>query len=295
MASIKEIRERMKSIQETMKITNAMYLIASSKLKKARKQLQDVEPFFRRTQSTISEILACSPEIEHPYFDLRTDVTHKKCGYLVISADKGLSGSYNHNVLKFAEACIEQTADPAVFLVGRMGQQYFERKKVMIDAEFLYMAQDPSVYNARTITETLLEHFQKGRLDEVYVIYTEMVSSLRQEPRVIKLLPLDKNALASPEAPAPEKKEYRQIAAYVPSTHAVLDRLVPNYIKGIVYGALVESFASLQSARMTAMDNSTKNAKEIIKNLSLLYNRARQAAITQEISEIVGGAEALSK
>ena len=290
MASIREIRERMKSINDTMKITNAMYLISSSKLKKARKQLADVEPYFEKIQSTICDILQHTPEMRHAYFDERNELRHKKRGYIVVTADKGLSGAYNHNIIKLAEQYVGQHRDNALFVVGQVGRVYFARHKIEVDGEFLYTAQDPSIYRAREIAESMIDLFNRRYLDEVYILFTNMVSPVRLEPAVVKLLPLDKNMMGD------EKRldtKYEQFATYVPSPDAVLDRIVPNFIKGIIFGALVESFSSEQSARMTAMDAATKSAKDMIKELSLQFNRARQAAITQEISEIVGGADAL--
>ena len=175
-------------------------------------------------------------------------------------------------------------------MVGQVGRAYFARKQIEVDGEFLYTAQDPSIYRAREIAETMIDLFNRRYLDEVYILFTNMVSPVRLEPAVVKLLPLDKNMMGD------EKRldtKYEQFATYVPSPDAVLDRIVPNFIKGVIFGALVESFSSEQSARMTAMDAATKSAKDMIKELSLQFNRARQAAITQEISEIVGGAGAL--
>lgn len=288
MAGVTEVREHMRSVSETVKITNAMYLISSSKLKKARKQLDEVKPYFEKLQSTIADILRHSPDMNHPYFDKRPEVEVKKRGYVVITADKGLAGAYNHNVLKMAEAQLQEPGEHSLYVVGQAGRNYFNHRKIPIDAEFLYTAQDPTVPRARDISDLLVNFYNRGLIDECYITYTHMVSPLLLQPRTIKILPLDKEAMTSS---APETKRYRQIAAYIPSVNAVLDNVVPGYVKGIIFGALVESFSSEQSARMTAMDAATKNAREMIKSLSLEYNRARQAAITQEISEIVGGAD----
>lgn len=288
MANMSEIRSRMKSIKETMQITNAMYLIASAKLKKARKQLRDTEPYFEKMQSTIADIIKHTPEASHAFFDERKETENKKYGYIVVTADKGLAGAYNHNILKLAEQQLSKHSDNKLFVIGQMGRQYFKQKGIPIDVEFLYTAQDPTIYRARAIAEIMIELYQKRILDEVYVIYTKMVSSVRLEPEIIQLLPLVKKEWTETEL----KTKYEQIATYVPSPDAVLDTLVPNYIKGLLFGTLVEAFSSEQTARMTAMDAASKSAKDMIKDLSLLYNRARQSAITQEISEIVGGAEA---
>ena len=193
MESIKEIRTHIDSVQQTLKITNAMYLISSSKLRKARQQLINVQPYFTKTRQTISDILHRTEDVEHIYFDRRPDKPHK-VGYIVITGDKGLAGAYNHNVLRMAEEHMKQFDDTTLFLIGQVGRSYFRHKGVDIAVEFMYTAQDPTAYRAREIAETIVEHFRKGRLDEVYIVYTEMVTSMTLEPRILKLLPLDRDA-----------------------------------------------------------------------------------------------------
>lgn len=289
MASVTEIRTRIKSVEQTLKITNAMYLISSSKLKKARGQLADVVPYFQKVNSTIADILRHSPDISHPFFEPRAN-SPKKTGYIVITGDKGLAGAYNHNVCKLAESFLADAGAPTLFVIGQVGRHYFLNKKIPIDAEFMYTAQDPTVFRAREISETMVDLYLRGQLDEVNVIFTEMVTPLHLEPKMLKILPLDKKAVTD----AVEKQErYREILTYVPTVEAVIDNLVPGYVKGIMFGAMVESFCSEQNARMTAMDSATQSARKLIKGLNLQYNRARQAAITQELTEIVGGAEGL--
>ncbi|MGO5094818.1 ATP synthase F1 subunit gamma [Agathobaculum sp. LCP25S3_E8] len=291
MAGIKEIRTHINSVQQTLKITNAMYLISSSKLRKARQQLNNVEPYFLKITSTISDILHRSPEIEHIYFDKREDVAEHKVGFIVITGDKGLAGAYNPNVLRLAEEHLAKVAHPTLFLIGQTGRSYFAARNIPIDGEFMYTAQDPTVSRARDIADTFIRLFRTRELDEVYVVYTEMVSPVRLEPKVRKLLPLDIDAFQW-EPRQGEDGPYRQTVTYVPSADRVLSQVVPAYVKGTLFGTLVESFCSEQNARMTAMDTSTDNARDMLKTLSLRYNRARQAAITQEITEIVGGAQA---
>ena len=292
MASIKEIRTHIKSVEQTLKITNAMYLISSSNLRKARKQLNDVEPYFQKIDATICDILHQSPEIRHCYFDKREHIpaAQRKAGYIVITADKGLAGAYNHNVLKLAEAAMAKSAQPTLFLVGQVGRAYFTQKDVTIDGEFLYTAQDPTLFRAQEISDIMLRLFQQGMLDDVYMIFTEMESPLHMVPKKYKLLPLDEHNF--PQWKNTSDSRYQQTVSYVPSPDAVLSHIVPGYVKGMIFGGLVESYCSEQNARMQAMDSSTKNAKELLKQLSLVYNRARQSAITQEITEVVGGAQA---
>ncbi|WP_206458846.1 ATP synthase F1 subunit gamma [Anaerovorax sp. IOR16] len=287
MANMREIRIRMKSIQDTMKITNAMYLISSSKLKKARKVLDDTMPYFVTLQKTIHDILLHSPDISHAYFDKRElkPKENKKKAYIVITADKGLAGGYNHNVIKLAEQEMAKSKHNILFAVGQVGRQYFQRKKEEMANDFFYTNYNPTRYRARCITETIIDGFNKGEIDEVYMVYTKMVTPMKAEAEVIQLLPLSQGEFVSME-----KEEYKHFAEYSPSPQVVMNHLVPNYIKGFIYGAMVEAFSAEQHARMTAMQSATDSAKDMIRQLSLLYNRARQAAITQEINEVVSGA-----
>lgn len=290
MANMREIKTRMKSIEDTLKITNAMYLISSSKLKKARKQLQETTPYFELIQATLVDIMAHSPSLKHPFLDKREHVEKKKKGYLIMTADRGLAGAYNHNVIKMAEEQIAGDPDSRLFVIGYMGRNYFGRRNEAIKNEdFFYTTQDPTTYRARRIAEALISYYLKGELDEVYIIYTKMVSSMASEPRMVKVLPLNREDYQVSEKKPPRYTEFQ------PSIEAVMDRLVPNYIKGLVYGALVESFSSELNARMMAMEGASKSAREMIRSLGLLYNRARQAVITQEITEIAAGAKALRK
>ena len=291
MASIKEIRTHIRSVEQTLKITNAMYLISSSNLRKARKQLNDVEPYFQKIETTISDILHHSPQIDHPFFDKRPEIPpeKRKVGYIVVTGDKGLAGAYNHNILKLAEGKLAKTANPSLFVVGQVGRFYFQEHGVSIDVEFLYTAQDPTVSRARDMAELVLDLYLNRQLDEVYVLFTKMVTSFQMEPTVHKLLPLDPDVFPEYEE---NRDKYNRDVTYVPSVKAVMDRLVPGYLKGDLFGALVESYCSEQNARMTAMKSSSDNARSMLQNLNLSYNRARQAAITQEITEVVGGAQA---
>lgn len=290
MANTREIRSRIKSIQDIMKITNAMYLISSSKLKKARKSLQATKPYFEGLQSTIHDILVRAPHIHQVFFERREDIVpeERKKGYLVITADKGLAGAYNHNVIKMAEEEMKKSSNNYLFVVGQVGRQYFLKKGVNIDAEFLYTAQNPTMHRAQDISEVIIDLFTHNKLDDVYVIYTKMVTPMKAEVQFTKLLPLERRKFE-------RRAAGYQHAKFDPSPEIVMDHLVPNYLKGLIFGVLVESFSSEQNARMTAMEAATKSAKDMLKSLELAYNRARQAAITQEITEIVSGAKSLKK
>ena len=291
MAGTKEIRTRIKSVQQTLKITNAMYLISSANLRKAKGQLDRAAPYFTKIDATIADILHRSPELEHEFFDPRTDVPEqeRKVGYIVVSGDKGLAGAYNHNVLRRAEEYARRSAHPSLFVVGQVGRSYFLEHGIPIDVEFLYTAQDPNMGRARDMAELMLDLYLDGQLDEVYVLFTKMVSSFQMEPTAHKLLPLDPDVFPEYEK---NRDSYNRDVVYVPSVKAVMDRLVPGYVKGDLFGALVESYCSEQNARMTAMKSSSDNARAMLQRLNLSFNRARQAAITQEITEVVGGAQA---
>lgn len=291
MGSIKEIRNRIKSVESTLKITNAMYLISSSGLRKARKQLSNVSPYFKELSYTISDILHHSPNIEHPYFDLRPQIEpdDRKVALVLISADRGLAGSYNHNVIRLAEQQLETIKNPQLFLIGQMGRNFFSNESVPINEECLYTSQNPTLSQARSISSLLLSLYLQEDIDEIRIVYTKMINPLLLEPNVVTVLPLNRKFF--PWQPR-YKAVYPRVVSYIPSEHDVLNRLVPSYLSGMLYGSMIESFCSEQSARMTAMDASTKNAREMLKNLTLMYNRARQAAITQEINEVIGGSKA---
>lgn len=290
MANMREIKTRINSVNDIMKITNAMYLISSSKLKKARKQLEATEPYFMGLQSTMRDILEHTPEFEHIYFDKRPEIpeSERKISYIVFTSDKGLAGSFNHTMVKMAEEEMNKHKNTSLFVVGQYGRAYFTGKKIMIDGEFLYTAQDPNFYRARSMAESMIELFKHGYTDEVRVIFTGMINPVKYAPQVLKLLPLERETFKH----APDEYKYGE-ADFTPSPQKVMDYLVPSYIRGLLYGVMVESFSSEQNARMTAMDAATASAKEMIRDLSLIYNRARQAAITQEITEVVSGANGI--
>ena len=293
MASAKEIKDRMKSIQDTMKITNAMYMISSSKLKRAKKALMDTEPYFYTLQSTMSRILRHLPEMHTIYFQHDDDVVKEKKtkGYIVVTADKGMAGAYNHNVLKLAEEHIKKEEDTKLYVLGELGRHYFEHQEINIDKQFHFTVQNPSLSRARNIAETILAEYENHEVDEVYIIYTKMVNSMQAETQFLQLLPLkrsDFNVKLPVDIPMEE-------IAMKPSPEAVMDRIVPDYLVGFIYGALVESYSSEQNSRLMAMEAATESASKMLHELDILYNRARQAAITQEITEVISGAKAQKK
>lgn len=292
MASMSEIRTRISSVQDTMKITNAMYLISSAKLRKAKSGHEKVSPYFRLLQQTIADILDRCPDLEEDFFEETSPRTIPENGkrrtIIVISSDKGLAGSYNHNVFKKVEELIADDSENTLILVGHMAVNYFKNfKNVTIDEKHVYPAADPAMYRARDIAEHIIGQFLENEVDEVYVVYTDMINSMSFETQAKRIMPLSTKMFENIEV-----GEHLREPVFSPSPEAVIKHVAPNYIKGLIYGAMVESYACEQSARMTAMDNATTNAKDMIRELSLAYNRERQAAITQEITEIVGGASA---
>ena len=293
MASAKEIQDRMRSIKDTLKITNAMYMISSSKLKKSKKMLADTEPYFYTLQSEMSRILRHLPDMNSIYFKTNAEIPERKrkAGYIVITADKGLAGSYNHNILKLAEEELEKRDDYKLFVLGELGRHYFEQKGINIDKQFHFVVQDPSLSRARRIAEDLLKLYHENQLDELYIIYTTMVNAMQEEAQVAQLLPLKKTDF---KIPVPIDIPLEELALK-PSAEEVMDHIVPNYVVGFVYGALVEAFSCEQNARMMAMEGATNSAKQMLKELDIEYNRARQAAITQEITEVIAGAKSQKK
>ena len=289
MANTKEIQDRIKSINDTLKITNAMYMISSSKLKKAKKMLADTEPYFFTLQSEMSRILRHLPDMEDIYFKSNEDkpMEERKVGYIVITADKGLAGSYNHNVLKLAEEHLLSHPNHELFVLGELGRHYFEQRGIEIEKQFHYTVQNPTLNRARNIAEEIIEMYQEEKLDEVYIIYTTMVNAVQEETQILQLLPLKKTDF---NMKLPIDFPHEELALR-PSAEAVMDRIVPDYVVGFVYGALVESYSCEQNARMMAMEAASKSAKDMLHELDILYNRARQAAITQEITEVIAGAK----
>ena len=293
MANAKEIQTRMKSIQDTMKITNAMYMISSSKMQKAKKILQDTEPYFYNMQAAIARILRHMPDIQHPFFSERHLVPkdERKVGTIVITGDKGMAGAYNHNVQKMTEDFMEEVpGHHKLYVLGMVGRQYFGKRDVDMDGSFQYTVQKPTMHRARLISEEIVRAFLDRELDEVRIFYTEMQSAVAMEPVNMQLLPLKKAEFLPNQAMLADMPQEEIVLS--PSADVLLNTMIPNYLTGLIYGCLVEAYASENNARMMAMQSSTDSAKKMLRELSIEYNRARQAAITQEITEIVSGAKA---
>jgi len=279
---MKDIKRRIRSISSTKQITKAMELVASAKLRKARQKLEMTRPYYQTLVRSIREILSSTTGIRHPLLEKR-EVKNK--AFIVITGDRGLAGGYNSNVIKLAESQIDDKERAVILAVGLKGRDYFKRRDYNIVGEFLNISEEPQFIDASSIGSLAIELYKDGKVDEVNLVYTRFKSAMSQEPTILKLLPV--------ENIEEEDKGPRTLIEYEPSPEVVLDYLIPKYIHSAIYGALIESSASEQGARRTAMESATDNAEEMIEDLALKYNRARQASITQEISEIVGGAEAL--
>ena len=314
MANAKEIQNRIRSIQDTMKITRAMYMMSSMILRKAKQQLENTEPYFFGLQDQISSILYHFPDMEHIYFDNRSSdnaESFKKKAYIVLTGDKGMAGAYNHNVIKEAQALCDNSDNYMLFVVGEIGRQYFLGQGYPVKEDFRFTATNPSMHRARVITELIVDMYNREQIDEVYVIYTKMANSIKEEVDVRQLLPLKTHQFIKQEMLEKQKESFSKDGdgyddneehydndgnfLIYPSPKKVLKKVVYNYVTGFIYGALVEASASEENARMMAMQSATDNAEEMLKDLSVQYNRVRQAAITQEITEVIGGAKALKK
>lgn len=294
MATIKEIRDRINSVNDTRKITNAMYLISSTKLRRAKKMLTDTEPFFFATQAMISRLVRHLPEgVDNIFLETRLEIPEdeRRRGYIIFTDDKGLAGSYNHNVIKLAEEKIAaDKGEWKLFVIGEVGRFHFLSKGVDIEESFMFTSQNPTLHRARKIAAEILDYYYSRKLDEFYIIYTT-VQGPKIDTRFEKLLPLE--IITDIKREKPVTDAILEEFLMEPSPSAILDNIVPNYVTGFIYGALVEAFCSVQSARMMAMDSANKNAETMIAELQRTYNRQRQAMITQEITEVVSGSKAL--
>lgn len=276
--SMKDIKLRIKSVENTMQITKAMELVASSKLRKARERMESARPYFMTLFNTLSDIAAYTVDFSSPFLVKRPV---KKSAYVLIAGDRGLAGGYNNNMFKLFTAHSEGK-NAVVIPVGKKAVEFCKRRNIEIFTEEYSLVEDLSSADCTDMGDLLAESFEKGEIDEVFICYTTFVSMLSQSPEIIQVLPLiSVNA---------DTYQRNTITEYEPDPEELFHMLVPQFITGMVYGAVTESWASELAARRTAMDAASKNAQEMVSGLSLQYNRARQAAITQEITEIVAGA-----
>ena len=278
--SMKDIKLRIKSVESTMQITKAMELVASSKMRRAKERVERSRPYFETLHKTLTEIAAADPRARNPYLR-RAEI--KKTLLIVIAGDRGLAGGYNSNVLRQAQ---QEAGDVVVLPIGKRSAEYFVHHEVPLFTQEVLLAADITVGECFQLARRITEGYCKGEYDAVKICYTRFDSMMTQTASTMEVLPL------SIEPTEQQKAEARRSQIlYKPSSEEVFRAIIPEYVAGIVYGAVCESVASELAARRTAMDAATKNAGEMIDHLNLYYNRARQAAITQEITEIVAGAE----
>ncbi len=284
-ASMKNIKIRIKSVESTMQITKAMELVASSKLRKAKERVEKSRPYFKILHDTLCDIIENNREFTSD-FVIKRNV--KKVGYIVIAGDRGLAGGYNNNLFKTVINHISERSkeEIAILPIGKKAVEYFDKRGYEILTKEFAVAEDVSVSDCFEISRLISKEFLSKHFDELHIAYTRFESMLSQTPDVIKILPLS----IEKENKETDNKS-KMMTIYEPSSETVFDSIVPEYISGMIYGAISEAWASELGARRTAMDSASKNAGEMIETLSLKYNRARQSAITQEITEIVAGSE----
>jgi F-type H+-transporting ATPase subunit gamma len=294
MANLRDVRLRMRAIRQTLQVTKAMNLISTAKLRKGRRILEDTEPFFTRIQKSMFDILSGVDEVESEFFR-RTDTSK---GYhsaiVVVTSDKGLAGGYNANIFRQVSELCSGVKNPLLILIGAIGYRYFIHSPYLILENFSFRSRMPTLEDAKEIADFIVSQYLWGMFDEVHIVYTHMYSAVKLFPRRRQILPLDVAEMQSELTKAEGQARVELQFEFIPSVEAVFDALAPLYIKGIIYGSLVEAYVSEQSARMAAMDEASKSAEEMLDALQINYNRGRQAGITQEMSEIISGSAALA-
>ena len=280
MASLQDIRRRIKSVKSIQQITNAMNMVATSRLRSAKEAAVANKPYADKMAQVVSDVAANAGDFSHPLLEVRQE---GKRLLLVIAADKGLAGAYSSNAFKEAVSQVEDKADTEIVAVGRKTREYFVNRSYTVASDYIGFSERPKYDNAKAIANDIIARFQSGEVKEVYMVYTRFVSAISCVPETVKLLPFGQLSQDGPHA------EY----IYEPNAADVLGYLLPQYLVTTIYAALLQAAASELSSRMNAMSNATDNAQELIAKLDLHYNKVRQAGIAREITEIVGGAEAL--
>ncbi len=293
MPSTKEIRGKIKSVQNTRKITKAMEMVAASKMRKAQERMRQIRPYGDKIRNITAHLAQANPEYRHPFV-----VKHegkKTAGLIVITTDKGLCGGLNTNIQRAALTKFKELTGQGVQVIataiGNKGYGFLQRLNANVVSHYVQLGDRPHIDALIGPVKVLLDQYAEGRLDAVYLAYTRFVNTMKQEPVIEQLLPLTADRLAQS---AEEKSAYSWEYIYEPDPRAVIDTLMVRYVEALIYQSVAENMASEQSARMVAMKAASDNAKKLIEELQLVYNKTRQAAITKEISEIVGGAAAVA-
>ncbi|MGO5052887.1 ATP synthase F1 subunit gamma [Lachnospiraceae bacterium LCP25S3_G4] len=291
MATMRDIKRRRNSIQSTQQITKAMKLVSTVKLQKARTRAENSKAYFDCMYKTVTSMLAKAGKVDHRY--LRPSDS-KKIGIVVVTSNRGLAGGYNSNVVKLITGSEFPKEDICLYTVGSKGADTLERRGYTVVKDYSEMIEEPTYANAQVLSRQLLEDFEKGEIGEIYLAYTFFKNTVSHIPTFMKLLPVDPSNMEVEEEQGVSELDKLTLMNFEPAEEVAIDLLVPKYMTSILYGAFVEAVASENGARMQAMDSATSNAEEMIDDLALKYNRARQSSITQELTEIIAGAEALN-
>ena len=286
MATMREIKRRRGSIQSTQQITKAMKLVSTVKLQRAKGRAEKSKSYFECMYETVTSMLAKTGGLEHKF--LKPGASQKKA-VILITSNRGLAGGYNSNVIKLITQGNFNKEDLCIYAVGRKGKETLERHGYDVKADYSDYIEEPVYIDAMSISKELLNGFVAGEFGEIYLAYTSFKNTVSHEPKLLKLLPVEIEAEESDE-----EKSSKALMNFEPEDDQALDMIIPKYITSLIFGAMVESAASENGARMQAMDSATSNAEEMIGNLTLMYNRARQGSITQELTEIIAGANAIS-
>ncbi len=293
MASMRDIKRRKSSIQSTQQITKAMKLVSTVKLQRARQNAEKSEDYFHAMYSTVQSILGRTGSLEHRY--LKPGEGGKKA-VIVITSNRGLAGGYNSNVVKLITRGELKDEDLSIYAIGKKGKEALQ-KNYEIKADYSYVIEEPAYADAMAISREVLSAFENGEISEIYLAYTGFKNTVVHVPTLVKLLPVEVSEETSEKAGEAVKEtedDNRAPMNFEPEDEEALDMIIPKYVTSLIYGGMIEAVASENGARMQAMDSATSNAEDMISSLSLLYNRARQGSITQELTEIIAGANAIS-
>lgn len=293
MASMRDIKRRKSSIQSTQQITKAMKLVSTVKLQRARQNAEKSEDYFHAMYSTVQSILGRTGSLEHRY--LKPGEGGKKA-VIVITSNRGLAGGYNSNVVKLITRGELKDEDLSIYAIGKKGKEALQ-KNYEIKADYSYVIEEPAYADAMVISKEVLSAFENGEISEIYLAYTGFKNTVVHVPTLVKLLPVEVSEETSGktgEAVKEAEDDNRAPMNFEPEDEEALDMIIPKYVTSLIYGGMIEAVASENGARMQAMDSATSNAEDMISSLSLLYNRARQGSITQELTEIIAGANAIS-
>ena len=285
MASMRDIKRRKGSIQSTQQITKAMKLVSTVKLQRAKQRAEESKAYFNCMYETVTSMLARTANLDHPY--LKAGASDKKA-VIVITSNRGLAGGYNSNIVKLITRGEFRKEDLKIYAIGKKGKDSLQKSGYDVVEEDPSIIEDPSYMDAMVLGKKLLDSFAAGEIGEIYLAYTGFKNTVVHEPKLLKLLPVE------PAAEKAEESGDKALMNFEPDDDEALDLIIPKYVTSLIYGGLVEAVASENGARMQAMDSATSNAEEMIDDLTLMYNRARQGSITQELTEIIAGANAIS-